>query len=242
MRYCLISDIHSNLEAFQSVLDAAAGERIDKFLSVGDVIGYAADPQAVIRLLKSITPAVLIAGNHDWGVAGLFDLEYFNENAKRAALWTKGVLKKIDIEYLVSFKLTYEFKSFTLVHGSLDMPGKFNYILSTDDAYETMKLMKSPLCFVGHSHVAGIFYSDGRNARLIKGTSVKIEKDKKYVVNIGSIGQPRDGDPRASYAVYDEEAASVEIRRVAYDIKAAQKKILEAGLPSWLAARLSEGR
>jgi len=242
MRYCLISDIHSNLEAFQAVLEAASKEGIDRYLCVGDVVGYGADPQTAIMLVKSLEPEVLIAGNHDWGVLGLLDLEYFNEYAEAAVIWTQGILNKDERDYLKSFRLVYDGDDFTLVHGSLDEPSKFRYILDADDAYTTMKLMKRPLCFVGHSHVPGIFHSEKNKIVFIKGAKVKIDQGGKYVVNIGSVGQPRDGDPRASFAIYDTGTATVEIKRVAYDIKGAQEKILKANLPEHLAIRLAGGR
>jgi predicted phosphodiesterase len=241
MRYAVISDIHSNFEALRAVIDALAKENIDKYLCLGDVVGYGADPIACMNLLKTLKPEILIAGNHDWGVLGQTDIEYFNDAAKAAIEWTKGLIKKDEAEYLRSFKLIYEGVKFVLVHGSINSPDEFNYILNDYDAYRTVKLMKVPLCFVGHSHVAGIFYSDER-VRYLTAMDVKISPEKKYIVNVGSVGQPRDGDPRASYAIYDETEGSIEIKRVEYDIKTCQKKIIAAGLPNILAIRLSQGR
>ncbi|MDD5496318.1 MAG: metallophosphoesterase family protein [Candidatus Omnitrophica bacterium] len=241
MRYGLISDIHGNLEAFQASLEALSKLNIDKYLCIGDIVGYGADPKACIALVKSLEPVALVSGNHEWGVLGLLDLEYFNEYAKEAILWTKVALDKGDSDYLLSFRLIYKDDGMTLVHGTLDHPEDFNYTLDINDAYISMKLMKTSLCFVGHSHVPGIFYSEGDGIKANAAPEVKIEEDRKYVVNIGSIGQPRDGDPRASYAVFDDEKKTVEIRRVAYDIKKAQEKILKAGLPGRLASRLSLG-
>lgn len=242
MRYYVISDIHGNLEALHSVIEDISSQKTGQYLYIGDLVGYGADPQAVIRIVQSIGPKVLIAGNHDWGVLGLLDLEYFNEYAKEAVVWAKSVLNKEELSYLKSFRLLYESEIFTLVHGSLDGAEKFHYIFNADDAYFTIKLMKTPLCFVGHTHVAGIFYSSNGKIEYTKEAKVKIDYSRKYVINVGSIGQPRDRDPRASYAIYDDEAGTVETRRVNYDIKATQKKILDAGLPRWLASRLSEGR
>lgn len=241
MRYGLISDIHSNLEALQAVLDSISKDKISEYLCVGDIVGYGADPGPCIRVVKSLECKALIAGNHDWGVLGLLGLEWFNEYAKDAAVWTTSVLNQDELDYLKSFKLTYEAKKFTLVHGSLEIPEEFHYILNGEDAYFTMKLMKTPICFVGHSHVAGIFYSDNSKVRYTTEPRIKIDYHRKYVINIGSIGQPRDGNPRASYVIYDDEDDTIEIKRVAYDIKSAQEKILKAGLPNWLASRLARG-
>lgn len=240
MRYAVISDIHGNLEAFQAVLEAVSKDKVDKYLSLGDVVGYGADPSACVKLLRTINPAELIAGNHEWGVLGQFELGYFNDAAKAAIEWTRGALEYPDLEYIKSFKLSYECKSFSLVHGSLSSPEEFNYILNDYDAYHNMKAMKSPVCFVGHSHVAGIYYSAAR----VKFTTdkVTIEPGRKYVVNAGSIGQPRDSDPRAAYVIYDDRENTLEVKRVAYDVKKAQDKILKAALPPVLAYRLSQGR
>jgi predicted phosphodiesterase len=240
MRYAVISDIHGNLEAFQAVLEAISKDRVDRYLSLGDVVGYGADPSACIKLLKTLSPEVLVAGNHEWGVLGQFELGYFNDAAKAAIEWTKTRISKEEIEYLRSFKLAYEGKDFALVHGSLDAPEEFSYILNDYDAYHNMKFMKPPVCFVGHSHVAGIFYS-GTRVKLATG-KITIEPDRKYVANAGSIGQPRDSDPLAAYAIYDDKEATLEIKRVSYDIKKAQEKILQAGLPPILAYRLAQGR
>lgn len=242
MRYGLISDIHGNLEAFQAVLNALSKDRIDEYLCIGDIVGYGADPGPCIRLTKSLEPKALIAGNHEWGVLGLLDLEYFNELARKAVIWTKGVLSRDEFDYLKFFRLVYEDEAFALAHGTLDSPEKFQYIFDGSDAYQSMKLMKKALCFVGHSHVAGIFYSDDGGIASMPGNKIIIERDRKYIINVGSVGQPRDRDPRASYAVYDGEEGSVEIKRVGYDIETAQGKILKAGLPRELAWRLSEGR
>jgi predicted phosphodiesterase len=240
MRYALISDIHANLEAFEAVLDGLSHERIDEYLCLGDVIGYGADPKRCLELVRSLKPSVLIAGNHEWGVAGLKGLDYFNDLAREAVIWTKGVLDQKETDSLKSFPLTGEKGALTLVHGTLDSPADFNYIFNGHDACQTARLMKTPLCVVGHSHVAGIFCFHGNEIRYSP-KAVKIDRDKRYVVNAGSVGQPRDLDPRASCAVYDDEEATIEIKRMEYDIKAAQGKILQSGLPERLALRLAEG-
>lgn len=242
MRYALISDIHGNLEALQAVLDALSKEKVGGYLCIGDVVGYGADPKECIRLVRSLDPEALIAGNHEWGVLGLLSIEYFNEYAAEAILWTKGVLNKDELDYLRSFKLVHEENPLTLVHGTLEEPAEFYYLFGADEASITMNLMKTPVCFVGHTHVAGIFYLHDDEVQYTQNPARKIHPDKRYVVNPGSIGQPRDRDPRASFAVYDTESGSLDIKRVPYDIKLAQSKILKAGLPPVLAHRLAEGR
>lgn len=242
MRYAILSDIHANLEAFNAVLEALSDEMVDSYLSVGDVVGYGADPKECIELLRSLNPSILIAGNHEWGILGLKEPEYFNEMAQAAILRTKALLGKEDMEYLKSFTLIHDDERMTLVHGTLNNPDEFYYIFDPDDADATMNKMSGPVCFVGHSHVPGIFVSEHRKIESLESRSVRIDYDRKYIINAGSIGQPRDGDPRACYAIYDDEEAMLEIKRVEYDIKKAQAKILKAGLPARLAYRLSEGR
>lgn len=242
MRYGLISDIHGNLEALKAVIDTLSKESIDEYLCVGDVVGYGADPAACIGLIKLLRPRALIAGNHDWAALEMISLEYFNDAAAEAVLWTRNMMAAGDMDFLRSFSLTYSGGTFSLVHGSIIEPERFNYILAPYDAYENMQVMKNDLCFIGHSHFAGIFSSDKDGARLMLGSHVKMSPDRKYIVNVGSVGQPRDGNPRASFAIYDDSKMTVEIKRVEYDIKFAQEKILKAGLPEWLALRLAEGR
>ena len=241
MRYALISDIHGNLEALEAVINVLGTERIGAYLCIGDVVGYGANPKECIEIVRSLKPEVLIAGNHERGALGFLDIEYFNENAQEAVAWTKKILKSADLDYLKSFDLVRSIKNMTLVHGSLEAPEKFYYIFNKDDASGTLRLSRTQLCFVGHSHVAGIFRFDGNAPVEVNSFKTAIEPDMKYVINIGSVGQPRDGDPRASFAIYDEEAAIMEIRRVRYNIEAASAKIMAAGLPPRFASRLAVG-
>ena len=241
MRYGLISDIHGNLEALEAVLAELKKERVNKYLCLGDIVGYGANPKECIEIVRALKPAALIAGNHEWGVLGLLELSYFNEQAQAAIEWTGNIISGSDAEYLKTAKLFYSAGDTTLVHGSLEEPKEFFYIFDANDTYKTFRLLKTKMCFVGHSHVPGIFYFDGHKPAKVKDVKVKIERDKQYVVNIGSVGQPRDGDPRAAFAIYDEGDSTVEIKRVSYDIEAAQRKIVAAGLPANLASRLAEG-
>jgi len=242
MRYCIFSDVHGNWEAFEAVTSAFSKERIDEHLFLGDAVGYGADPHACITGLRLLKPSVLIAGNHEWGVLELLDMEYFNEYAAAAVEWTRQLLGKEELDYLKSFRLFCETGKLTLVHGSLENPARFQYVLDASDADTTLRLSRTQLCFVGHTHVAGVYFFNEGEVAYTRGPKVHIEADKKYLINAGSVGQPRDGDPRASYVIYDDRSMTIEIKRVAYDIDAARKKILKAGLPEWLASRLIEGR
>lgn len=242
MRYAVISDIHGNLEAFKAVLQALSEDRIDGFYSLGDIVGYGADPSAAIKLLRSLDPKASIAGNHEWGVLGLTKLDYFNADAAAAVRWTTGVLDEKDRGYLKGLPLTHVSGKVTIVHGSLENPEEFNYIFTPADAGDSIIMMKTPICFVGHSHAPGIFRKrKGGTVEIFIGSKVDIEDGAHYLVNAGSVGQPRDGDPRASYVIYDETNGTVEIRRTVYDIETARKKIIAAGLPASLADRLREG-
>ena len=242
MRYAVLSDIHGNLEALEAVLGELTGEKIDEYLCIGDVVGYGADPAQCIKIIRSLTPAAFVSGNHEWGTAGFLELDYFNEYARRAVEWTRGALSCCDIDYLKSSKLICEYNGFTLVHGGLKEPSKFPYIVDSQDAYSNMSLMNNGLCFIAHTHIAEIYRSVKGGAIRLEHNSFKIEEGVKYVVNVGSVGQPRDMDPRASYAVFDSAEERIEIKRVCYDFTRTQAKILKAGLPEMFALRLSEGR
>lgn len=242
MRYGIFSDIHSNLEALDKVIEAFKLEGIDRYLCVGDVVGYAANPKECLQETKALASNI-IAGNHDWVVAGLFPQEYFNPYAKQAAIWTISTLDEQEKYFLTTLKLTYQNVDLTLAHGTLDNPQDFNYLFYPDDARETFALMETEVCFIGHSHVAGIFVNDSKdNIYYTNEPKISLKRGFKYIVNVGSVGQPRDGNPRASCCIYDTDKHVILIKRVDYEIKMTQKKILDAGLPRFLAERLEIGR
>jgi len=240
MRYGIFSDIHANLEALESVEEALSCDKIDLNLCTGDIIGYGADPEACIKKTRSITK-LIIGGNHDAAVIGTTDTKFFNSAARRAVLWTRERLVPKDENFLKKMKLVYKNTDLEMVHGTLYEPELFHYMLDAQAAYTTFSLMKRNICFVGHTHSPGIFALKlGTVSYLTKG-AYSFSRGEKLIVNTGSVGQPRDGDPRASYCIYDTEKRLVEIKRCPYDIAKAQKKIIEAGLPESLAKRLSEG-
>lgn len=242
MRYGIFSDIHSNLEALEAVIEAYKKESIDIYLCVGDIVGYAADPSNCIQLIKELS-LVVIAGNHDWAAVDLFPIDYFNPVAKRAILWTKKMLSKEEKKYLSSLVLTYKNEDLSLVHGTLDNPQDFNYMDEISVAKESFKVLANNICFVGHSHISGVFVKDTQNRiYYYEPNHFKIEEDFQYIVNVGSVGQPRDGNPSACYCIFDTEEKEIWIKRIDYDIKSTYKKIIEAGLPVFLAERLYLGR
>ena len=241
MRYAIFSDVHSNLEAFESAIKAMEGNKVDAYICGGDIVGYGADPSRCIQLTKELTQNV-ICGNHDWASVGKFDISYFNTYAKEAVYWTAEVLNEDEKAYLKNLKTVYEERDFIIAHGSLDEPEKFHYILDLYSARQTFSIMRKRVCFIGHSHSPVIFSKSGENVTYTGSERVELDRDTSYIVNVGSVGQPRDGDPRACYAIYDTDSNTVEIKKVSYEIEKAQNKILDAGLPPILAERLSRGR
>ena len=241
MRALIVSDIHSNLEALTTVIDDANGSGgFDEVWALGDLVGYGPDPAACIELLRQ-HDARCVAGNHDLAVSGRLGLEMFNEYAAAAARWTVGQLGKTDVEYLRCLPLRMELHGFTAVHGSPRDP-VWEYVVNSDAALAAFEDIGTPLCLVGHSHVPFVCRLEGgAPAFRLATTDTVALGDGRAIVNPGSVGQPRDGDPRASYAVYDSDAGTITHRRVEYDIPATQNKMRERGLPLYLADRLTYG-
>jgi predicted phosphodiesterase len=246
MRYLIISDIHANLEALETVLDAAGASRWDRVLVLGDLVGYGADPNAVIDRVRGLNPTAVIRGNHDRAASGLDDASDFNAAARAAALWTFETLTPENRTYLRELApgpLVVD-GHIEICHGS---PwDEDEYMFAGDDAAMGLEETQTALCFFGHTHIAVVFSAErsGVAAMVPDGDDSVIEVGggRRLLVNPGSVGQPRDGDPRAAFAIYDEEEREVVLRRVSYPIERAQEKILAAGLPRALAARLAVGR
>jgi diadenosine tetraphosphatase ApaH/serine/threonine PP2A family protein phosphatase len=241
MRYGIFGDVHGNLEAFQEVVKAYRKENIDSYICVGDIVGYGAEPSQCIDELKRLN-ATTVCGNHDWAAAGIFPEDYFNPIAKRAIEWTQDVLNKEEKEFLKHLGLVIVVDDFSIVHGSLYRPDFFDYITDTESAYRCLGHMGKELCFVGHSHVPVIFWLEGNELGYTFENYIKIEPEVKYIVNVGSVGQPRDNNPEAAFSIFDTSTNTIEIKRTPYDIEAAKDKILNAGLPARLGYRLLEGR
>lgn len=242
MTVLVLSDIHANLEALEAVLDHA-GEH-DRVWFLGDAVGYGPDPNACVERLQSLNVEHWLAGNHDWAALERLDTSDFNPDARRAAEWTrdrlsKGVRERLD---RAEPRADAPDEGLTLVHGSPRYP-IWEYILDASTAMDNFASFESTLCFFGHTHVP-IVYEEGIDGTLrlqIRlGEPVPME-GARWLVNPGSVGQPRDGDPRASYMLFDPEAREVSFHRVTYDVAAVQAKILDAGLPTSLAARLDFG-
>lgn len=241
MRYAVFSDVHSNLEAFESVLESLKKSNIDRYLFIGDIVGYGADPKECIAVLRRLNPSI-VAGNHDRAAVGLMETDYFNEAARSAVVWTKDHICESDRLFLNGMELIQETKDFCLVHGTLQHPEGFDYMLDEYRAQKTFSLLKQKICFVGHSHSPGVFIEEGEKIYYREPETLSLEDGKRYIVNDGSVGQPRDNDPRACFCIYDDDSGGIEFMRAAYDVALAQKKIIKAGLPRSLADRLSFGR
>lgn len=238
MIYGIIGDIHSNGDALTAILAAMRQEHVDSVLCVGDIVGYAAEPGLCIDLIRESACAV-VAGNHDYAVVGKFPVNYFNADAKSAVLWTAKQLSKGAMDYLRDLPLTERVSGITLAHGSLYRPEFFDYITTIIEAGLAFDQMDTPVCFYGHTHVPlGIFMSDGKIS-VCTGNEYDLSNAEKALINVGSVGQPRDCDVRASYALYDTEKKIVKIHRVIYNIHSATEKIYSAGLPKFNAQRLT---
>lgn len=244
MRYAVISDIHSNLEALSSFYEAAESLDIDKTVCLGDIVGYNANPNECIGLLREKGVNCLI-GNHDSRVAGFEEPTDFNFHAAEAVIWTRGVITAGNLEFLKGLPRNISMNNkFLAVHGWVNDTDR--YIMGQRDAERNFGLMAEKkatlgLCFFGHTHVPAAYALAGEEITAISTNPFKLEKGVKYLVNPGSIGQPRDRDPRASFLVYDTKKKQVTFHRVEYDINATSEKILAAGLPERLAERLKLG-
>lgn len=247
MRYLILSDIHANLDALDSVLAATPPDTWDRLIVLGDLVGYGAEPNAVIDRILALDPLMVIRGNHDKAACGIDDGSSFNMVARMAAHWTMGVLTPANREYLrllPAGPATID-DTIEICHGApFD---EDHYIFDSDDATRALDAARRPLCLFGHTHLPVIFLRDatrfeGLAPDCAEDVDVAIEAGVSYLINVGSVGQPRDGDPRAAFGIYNTEGGSLRLRRVTYPVQQAQRRILSAGLPASLANRLAIGR
>jgi len=244
MRYLIVSDIHANLEALEATL-AAAGE-VDSVLVLGDLVGYGADPNAVIDRIRSLSSTTIIRGNHDKVGAGIENVDSFNHLARHAIAWTASAMTPDNRNWLAAMRTgPVEIDDVVeICHGS-----PFDedvYIFDDLDARRALSVTTRPLCLFGHTHVPAAFRYDGdlKPVGPLRGARYKLSLDDgaKYLVNCGAVGQPRDGDPRAAFGLLDTATSALTVLRVTYDVATAQQKIIDAGLPEVLAQRLAIGR
>jgi len=243
MRYAIIADMHANLAAFTAVLDDIERRGgVEKVWCLGDIVGYGPDPHECIELLRQ-TNHVCVAGNHDWAAISKIDTAEFNPDAAAACHWTAQQLSSADVEYLENLPLVIEEDDFTLVHGSPREP-IWEYLISSGLAKENFAYFKSQFCLVGHSHAPLVFSYNESGACSPSQFSANIGLAlgrNRLIINPGGVGQPRDSDPRASYAIYDSETRLIRLYRVPYDIRSTQDKMVAYGLPMRLVSRLSYG-
>ncbi len=242
MRYGIISDIHSNLEALRRVLSGLGEKKVDCCLCAGDIVGYGADPAECIRLVRDNCSAA-VCGNHDYGIFDDEVLDWFNPEAREAILWTREQLSEDEVEFLKGLEMKKPMDDFMLVHSTALFPKEWKYIVTVDEAADSFEGFDEKICFIGHSHKPMIFTFNEKNSECRFGSEplTLIVPHLRYIINVGSVGQPRDGDPRAAFAVFDTVKREVEICRVDYDVKSAGEKIIKAGLPEALGVRLGFG-
>lgn len=242
MRIAVISDVHANLEALQAVTQDIERSKIEKVFFLGDAVGYGADPNKCIKRICELCDITLL-GNHDYVAMGLEDPDHFNVVARQSILWTRKTLNRTAVERLSNFEMEAVFLDYYFVHATPDNPTEWNYILTTDDAERNFDFFSQNFCFVGHSHLPAIFIrrKDG-SVDLIESDSLQAEADCRYIINVGSVGQPRDGNKDACYLIADTDRHHFEYRRLPYDVGKVQEKMQKAQLPEFLITRLAIGK
>jgi len=269
MKYAIISDIHANADALEVVLERCRDLEVTNFICLGDVVGYNADPKYCLSAVRNLNLIACVKGNHDEYASNNDDtMEGFNPHAKKAVLWTKAQLSEEEQQWLRTrpMRATIRNSNITIVHATLDSPESWGYIFDVHHAADNFAYQFTQLCFCGHSHVPIAFCkrpitnasekpiqeltewaykrNEGmvpRDVNVMDSISIEIVPGYKYLINVGSVGQPRNNDPRASFAIYDNEMQKVTRYRIPYNIKAQQEKIRAAGLPDRLALRLETG-
>ncbi|GAK60741.1 hypothetical protein U27_00639 [Candidatus Vecturithrix granuli] len=244
MKYFIFSDIHGNLEALRVVLDQIADVLPDKVICLGDVVGYGPNPNECVELVAQ-NADLTIMGNHDHAVLGLTDIEYFNQYAKIAVLWTREMLTDENFSILESYPFQHSAGDILFVHSTPLYPERWEYIFNPLEGKYYLQHLQEDVCFIGHSHQPVFFEQDEKGHVIFDRKpefSLRLREGCKYIVNVGSVGQARDGDPRTSFAIYDTEARRIEIRRLPYDFRITQKKMLDMHLPAFLIERLAHGR
>lgn len=242
MKILILSDIHSNLEALTAVLADAETKGYDSVVCLGDFVGYGADPNECVRTFSGLSDAVAVLGNHDAAVLSSVQRDVFNPVARTAIVYSESQLDEESVTYLKGLPLVVDSNpDFLAVHASPYQPEAWVYVLEPLEAADAFHVMSHPLAFIGHTHFPAVHIDNGAVLPFMVGDHVTVEDGKKFLVNVGSVGQPRDGDARAAYVIYDSDTKTATIFRVDYDVDRAAQKILDAGLPPMLADRLRRG-
>jgi predicted phosphodiesterase len=240
MKYGIFSDIHGNLEALESVLEGL--DDVEQYICIGDLVGYGANPNECIEEVKKLNP-LIVAGNHDYAAAEQDDIELFNPYAKEAILWTRRTLLTAHKEYLMTLPLVEKHDRFRIVHATPHTPRKWQYVFTLSEARACFQFFKEQICFIGHSHIPFVVVQDGEgNFSSYHKSVIKLEPNKRYLINVGSVGQPRDGNWQSCSVIFESEKREVRIKRLPYNLKETQRKMKKAGLPSVLIERLSVGQ
>jgi diadenosine tetraphosphatase ApaH/serine/threonine PP2A family protein phosphatase len=240
--FAILGDIHSNLDALEVVLEDCRAQGVTDYLCTGDVVGYGARPHECLEAVRALGCPVVM-GNHDYYVStGDADLSDFNPAAAAVIEWTNAQLSDEEIGFLHDLPFVTTKMGITLVHATMDNPEAFGYVFDHLQAEANFSHQMTPLCFHGHTHCPMIYEKQMGAVYRIDAQDFKLPIGRKYFINVGSVGQPRDGDPRASYVLYSPKDRTIRFRRLDYDVAAAQAKIREAGLPERLAQRLAYGQ
>lgn len=239
-RIGIFSDIHGNVHALQSVLAELDKREVDFVLCCGDVVGYGGNPNECVELLRERNIPT-IAGNHDHAALNLVDITYFNDIAREAIIWTREELKSYNLAWLKELPLSIELDEMLFVHASPNQPENWNYIITMGQARTGFQHFTQTVCFIGHSHTP--FIVENNHGELIcpETPQIHCRANCRYLVNVGSVGQPRDRNPEACFSIYDRSEKTIEIIRTDYDMNGAQETILSKGLPPELAERLAYG-
>jgi diadenosine tetraphosphatase ApaH/serine/threonine PP2A family protein phosphatase len=242
VNFGILADVHGNIEALDAVVRLLRDRGATRFICCGDIVGYGADPNLCVETVQRLH-FTCVAGNHDYGAVGKVPIDRFNSAATEALLWTRSQLTESNRLYLKSLPLTAQEGQLLLVHSSPSAPDAWEYVLTVPEAAAEMEHCAGGVCVVGHSHQPlAVERLPGKPGRLVRQDGFTIRPYAKYLINAGSVGQPRDGDPRACCLLYDDDTQEMTYLRVPYDIRAAAAKIRAAGLPEFLASRLESGR
>ena len=242
MRIAIISDIHSNLEAFQAVLSEIEKEQVDTILCLGDIVGYGPNPNECIELVQKHCETILI-GNHDYACINKSEMFFFNRFARQAIEYTLSVISEENLDFISGLPFSAIVYQYLLVHANPYTPESWDYILSIDDAIFYFSKFKSKICFIGHSHQPIVYYESGdQQYGFTAERELNLDPDKRYIINVGSVGQPRDNNPAAAFGILDTTENHYELIRVGYNVSDTIDKMYSAGLPKFLSDRLLVGK
>ena len=242
MRLAILSAVHANLEALKAVISDIEQQNVEKAVFLGDVVGYGVNPDKCIKLIDSLCEIKLL-GNHDYVAMGLESASGFNVMAQQSIVWTQKQMKSKSLERLSEFEMEASFLDYAFVHATPEAPGDWGYMLTVEEAARNFNFFSQNYCFVGHSHLPAVFRQDNkRKVTLEKDSQFEADGESRYIINVGSVGQPRDGNKDACYLIAETDGNRFEYRRIPYNLEAAQKKMKKAELPEFLITRLANGK